>query len=50
MTDIDKQALNGQPPDVALGKPPGIPEQISIPEALEAWLESHDGGPVKLQE
>jgi len=50
MNNAEGQAPNGQSPDVASGTPPGIPEQVSIPDALEAWLESHNGGVMTSEE
>jgi len=50
MNNAEGQAPNGQSPDVASRKPPGIPEQISISDALEEWLESHDSGAVTPEE
>lgn len=43
MFSTAQQTPDGQMPDSALRKPPGVPEKISITDAWEEWLESHDG-------
>ena len=50
MNNAEGQAPNGQSPDVASGKPLGIPEQTPILDALETWLESHNGVAVTSEE